>query len=81
MGNKICAFMDYGKNECRILSEKVCTKKQCSFFKTYAEFEQDSNRDFLHESYAKGAISEERYLHLLQFYHKGKKKSTGKGGK
>jgi len=76
MGKQKCVFMDYDRKVCRILTETVCSQNRCSFFKTRAEYEKDSERDFLHESYAKGAITEQRYSYLLRLYHKGKKKSS-----
>ena len=63
-----CAFSC--DSECRILDEKVCSNRKCSFYKSILDFERDNNRDFLYESYLKGSIGEIRYLELSSKYHK-----------
>jgi hypothetical protein len=70
-----CAFLDCDNDECRILNEKICSNKSCSFYKSIHDFERDKNRDFLYESYAKDDIGGVRYLYLLNKYHKGVSKS------
>jgi len=65
-----CAYMahDKGKCECRILTENVCEYKECSFFKSRIEYEQNKGRDFLYESYLKGEVSRARYIKLCKKY-------------
>ena len=70
-----CAFSN--NDECRILDEKICSSKSCSFYKSIRDFERDNNRDFLYESYLNGHIGGIRYLELSSKYHKNKMNIRG----
>jgi len=63
-----CAYMNCDKGECRILTEKVCIYKRCSFFRSRIEYERNKNRDYLYESFLKGDVSRQRYIDLCKTY-------------
>jgi NurA-like 5'-3' nuclease len=63
-----CVYMDYEKDECHILSEKVCEYKRCTFYTSIIEYERNKGRDYLYESFLSGAVSEQRYIDLCKAY-------------
>jgi hypothetical protein len=73
-----CAFSD--NNECRILYEKVCLNRKCTFYKNLVDYKRDNNRDFLYESYLNGDISEIRYLYLCKKYPLSNRTGIGEAG-
>ena len=73
LNTRTCAYMDFINDECRILDDKVCSYKKCSFYKSHTAYERDRNRDFLYESYLKGNVSKERYDELMKRYHEQNK--------
>ena len=68
-----CGLYDNNSGFCRALSEIVCLRKVCSFFKTRQKHEEDLKTDFLYQAYCNGEIGKERYVYLMSEYHKGKK--------
>ena len=76
-----CAFFNIMANDCAILvgqDERICRSRKCTFFKTYKEFEEMKNIDFLYESYKKGHITAERYIELTEKYRTNSKKKINK---
>ena len=89
--NQKCAYMCNAKGGCRILSEKVCSHRRCTFFKSIIEYERNKGRDYLYERYLKGEVSQKRYIELCETYpdcirtklpteNKTKKKTGNKKG-
>ena len=65
-----CAFFDNEINLCRLMSEKICTKRKCIFFITRENYEKGLDTNYLYNSYKKGAIDFARYSYLAEHYHK-----------
>ena len=69
-----CGLYESNGGFCQGLSELVCMKKVCTFFKTHQKHQKDLKTDFLYESYRNGKIDKARYVYLMGEYYKGKKK-------
>ena len=68
-----CAFSCNIKG-CRVLSEKVCERKKCTFFMSHERLKHILETDYLFLSFQNGVISKERYIELVDRYHSGSKK-------